>query len=166
MGSEQIAGAPLRGLAEHKLGMPSCMIASSIIIPLWSDPITWGLVALATLAEVVADRAVLRWLGFVTRGLTGRLVAVQLATWCAVITFLDWLTLHSKDLTGQGLLVLQLMVVVAEVALLRVASRIPVEVSPAVPLRLSTAIALSAIGNSASTGVLIGAVALLRSMTR
>ena len=74
---------------------------------------------------------------------------------------------RSRQRTRRTLtVVLELLVVVVEVALLRVANGIALEGVPAAPLRVSTAIVLSVVGNEVATGLVVGVVALLRAILR
>lgn len=144
------------------LAIPSAMIASNIYVPLYSSPMVWALIGLAVAVEVLADRTLLRWLQHETRGVIGRLLLIQITTWCAVVAFLDRLGSHNKDLSWSGVVVITLIVAVVEFALLRIAVSIPREGFPAARLRISTAMALSAVGNVVGFGFFIGAVALQR----
>lgn len=138
------------------------MIVSSIYIPLYSSLMAWALIGLAVAVEVLADRMLLHWLRHEARGVIGRLLLIQIITWCAVVTFLDFIGSHNKDLSWSGFVIMVLIVAVVEFSLLRIAFALPREGVPAVPLRISTAIALSIVGNVVGFGVSVGGVTLQR----
>lgn len=138
------------------------MSQSSHVIPLHCEPIVWAIVGFGTAAEVLVDRMLMRWLRVETRCLTGRLILIQISTWCAVLAFLGGLMLRGKDLDVVGLVLLELIIVVVEVALLRIASGISREGRPGAPLGVSTAIALSVVGNVVGAASVVGAMLLVR----
>jgi hypothetical protein len=138
------------------------MVAHSIIILPMADPVVWAVVAVAIVVEVLVDLVTMRWLVVDARGWAGRIFAMQGATWIAVVGFDSWLLAHGLAVTGAGELATGLMVVVAEVFLLRLASACPGDGLPLAPLRLTQACTLSIVGNLAGVGTAIGAVSILR----
>lgn len=135
-----------------------------IALPI-ADPYVWLLVILTTALEVIADIKLMAWLGTDARGWTSRLVAVQLATWFTVVAGYSWLMAHGKSLTNAGGLVMEVMIVVAEVALLRLVSVCPRQGMPATPLGLLQACFLSVVGNGITFGTILGIVTLIRHIT-
>lgn len=137
------------------------MICTSFIIPAYAEPMVWLLLIAATLVEGAVDVAIMRRLGVEMRGLFGSSVTVALATWGAVLAFEGWLAHQGKPLQAQGVFAVALMIVVAEVPLLRLVTRVLAGSEQVGPLSLPHAVVLSVVGNLVSFSAVVGGGALL-----
>lgn len=111
------------------------------------------------LVELGVGLALLSWRGLPTRGYVTRITAVQLLTWTWFGGFLVWLGHRRQLLNGAGVLLALAMVVVAEVLLLRLVSRLRLRGVPALPLSLPDAMLIAGVGNPA--GFTVGWIALM-----
>lgn len=145
-----------------KLGMPAAMVTSSVVVSPWTQPMFWLLVAFSIAVEVVVARWVLRRMGVDVAGFAPALALVQVTTWVGFVAFAEW-TFSADDRYDHyyaanciPLVAMSLMVVVAEVPLLRAASRGWL-VAPrcSSQLTIRQAVVASVIGNVVAVGALV-----------
>jgi hypothetical protein len=142
--------------------MPAVMLSSRVAPAFWTHPIIWFLVALSIAVEVAVGRSVLRRMGVNVTGCALALALVQLITWAAFVAFSEW-TFSGDDHYDYyypanciPLVAMSLMVVVAEVPLLRAASRGWLLGPPAPsPMTIRQAIIASVVGNCAAAVALV-----------
>ncbi|MFO1076396.1 MAG: hypothetical protein U1E73_01570 [Planctomycetota bacterium] len=131
------------------------MLANPIIVPVYADPITWGMALIAVLAEIVAAQVVLRRFGLTDPRFATPLFVVNVATWFPFLVAVDLLQLRYDAHAIPAYTVLELMVVVIEAFLIRSATRGQFFSSRfrCVPMDLKRSMMVSVVGNSVSVGV-------------
>lgn len=99
------------------------MLANPILIPMYADPISWGIALLAVWAEVTVARAMLRRFGLTDVRFARPLYVINLSTWFAFLVAVDhWLVWPDAD-GIPALAALEAAVVVVETILIFQACR-------------------------------------------
>lgn len=98
------------------------MLANPVVIPIYANPLTWVVAAIAILIEVRVWLIVLRRLGSNVSGLETPLAVVQLVTWVPFLFAVDAIP-PTTEHVGWQIAALEVSVVLVEVPLVLAAAR-------------------------------------------
>lgn len=94
------------------------MLANPVLIPMYADPISWGIALLAVWAEVTVAQAMLRRFGLTDVRFARPLYVINLSTWFAFLVAVDHWLVYPKAGGIPVLVALEALVVVVETILI------------------------------------------------
>ena len=139
------------------------MLANPVVVPIYADPITWGIAICALCVEVWVVLQLLRRMHQNVKGLDGWLGVLNLVTWIPFLIAVDRLVPSSTAGAIAVIAGLEVAVIAVEAVLLHglLRGKLFAHGLPCRPIGWRDALRISFLGNLASIAVSIGVPMLL-----